>query len=266
MTATATAAATGTVRLVREPPIATLTLDRATKRNALTPEMLRALEAKLVALSEDAAVRVVILRGAGDRAFCAGADIDRFASLGPADMWRSWTALGHAVFDRLAALPQPVIAVLHGNAFGGGLELALAADFRVISEDASVGLPETGLGTVPGWGGTERLVETVGRARAKDIVLARTTVDGPTALAWGLVSRCVPAPQLEDAVDELSTALVTGAPVAVQVAKQLNDACADGAPSRVLEPLAGALTATTADLAEGVAAFRARRPATFTGH
>jgi enoyl-CoA hydratase len=266
MSATATTAATGAVRLDREPPIATLTLDRAAKRNALTPEMLRQLDAHLVALADDPTVRVVLVRGAGDRAFCAGADIDRFASLGPADMWRSWTALGHAVFDRLAALPQPVIAVLHGNAFGGGLELALAADFRVISAGASVGLPEAGLGTVPGWGGTERLVDAVGRARAKDIVLARTIVDGPTAHAWGLVSRCVPPAQLEDAVDELCAALAAGAPVAVQVAKQLIDACADGAPSRVLEPLAGALTATTADLAEGVAAFRARRPATFTGH
>jgi enoyl-CoA hydratase/carnithine racemase len=265
MTVTAISA-TGAVRLDRDEHVATLTLDRAAKRNALTPEMLRALDAHLVALGEDRETRVVIIRGAGERAFCAGADIDRFAALGAVDMWRSWIVLGHTVFDRLAALPQPVIAVLHGNAFGGGLELALAADFRVIADEARVGLPEAGLGTVPGWGGTERLVEVVGRARAKDIVLARTVIDGRTALAWGLASRCAPAAELDAAVDDLTAALLAGAPVAVQVAKQLIDAAADGAPSRVLEPLAGALTATTTDLAEGVAAFRARRPAAFQGH
>jgi enoyl-CoA hydratase len=266
MTTISDAPATGTVRLRIDEHVATLTLDRAAKRNALTPEMLRELDGHLIALGADPSVRVVIVRGAGDRAFCAGADIDRFAALSPVDMWRSWTALGLAVFDRLAALPQPVIAVVHGNAFGGGLELALAADFRLLAESAQVGLPEAGLGTVPGWGGTERLVELVGRTRAKDMILARTIVDGPTALDWGLASRVAPATALDAAVDDLATALSAGAPVAVQVAKQLIDAAADGAPSRVLEPLAGALTATTTDLVEGVAAFRARRPAAFQGH
>jgi enoyl-CoA hydratase len=256
----------GSVWLERDGDVATLVLDRAAKQNALTPEMLRELERHLAAVAADSAARVVLVRGAGERAFCAGADIDRFAGLGPLEMWRTWTVLGHAVFARLAELPQPVIAVLHGNAFGGGLELALAADFRVVSERARVGLPEAGLGTVPGWGGTERLVETVGRARTKEIVLARRVLDGPTAFEWGLATRCVPSEGLDEAVRELTDALLGGAPVAVQVAKQLIDAAADGAPSRVLEPLAGALTATTADLAEGVAAFRARRTPAFAGH
>jgi enoyl-CoA hydratase/carnithine racemase len=252
---------TGTV----DGAVATIVLDRPAKQNALTPEMLHQLDEELVALAADRAIRVVIVRGAGDRAFCAGADIDRFADLGPLEMWRSWTALGHAVFARLAALPQPVIAAVHGNAFGGGLELVLAADFRIVAGEAKLGLPEAGLGTVPGWGGTERLVEAVGRARAKEVILARRILDGRTANDWGLAARCVPAADLDAAVDALIEALLGGAPIAVELAKQLVDAAADGVPSRTVEPLAGALSAATTDLAEGVAAFRARRTPAFQG-
>src|SRR5437867_3226806 len=259
------APATGAVRLEMDATVATLVLDRPEKQNALRPEMLRGLDGHLLALEGSHSVRVVLVRGAGERAFCAGADISRFSALGPVEMWRTWTALGHAVFERVARLRQPVIAVVAGNAFGGGLELALAADFRVLAEHVRVGLPETGLGTVPGWGGTERLVEIVGRARAKEVVLTRRLLDAPTAHEWGLATRVVPAEELEDAVAELADRLACGAPIAVQLAKQLIDAAADGAPSRVLEPLAGGLSAATADLAEGVAAFHDRRDPSFDG-
>jgi enoyl-CoA hydratase len=245
--------------------VATIILDRARKQNALTPEMLRELDRLLEVVSGNPATRVVVIRAAGDRAFCAGADIERFAGLGPLEMWRSWTVLGHTVFDRLARLLQPVIAVVHGNAFGGGLELALAADFRIVADHARLGMPEVGLGTVAGWGGTERLVELVGRSRAKELLLARRTIDGPTALEWGLATHCVAGSELDDAVAELADAIAAGAPIAVQLTKQLIDAAADGAPSRALEPLAGALAAATTDLAEGIAAFRARRPPAFQG-
>jgi enoyl-CoA hydratase/carnithine racemase len=254
------------VRLYVEGAVATLVLDRPAKLNVLTPEMLRRLDDQLRDVGGSATVRVVLVRGAGERAFCAGADIERFAGLEPLEMWRSWTVLGHEVFERLARLRQPVIAVVHGNAFGGGLELALAADFRIVADHAKLGLPEAGLGTVPGWGGTERLVGTIGRARAKELVVARRIIDGAIAERWGLATRCVPADQLEAAVTELTNTLLAGAPVAVELAKQLIDAAAEGASSRVLEPLAGAVTAATSDLAEGVAAFRARRTPAFQGH
>jgi enoyl-CoA hydratase len=254
------------VRLYVEGAVATLVLDRPDKLNVLTPEMLRQLDDQLRDVGGSATVRVVLVCGAGERAFCAGADIERFAGLEPLEMWRSWTVLGHEVFERLARLRQPVIAVVHGNAFGGGLELALAADFRIVADHAKLGLPEAGLGTVPGWGGTERLVDTIGRARAKELVVARRVIDGATAERWGLATRCVPADQLEAAVAELTNTLLAGAPVAVELAKQLIDAAAEGASSRVLEPLAGAVTAATSDLAEGVAAFRARRTPAFQGH
>ena len=157
------------------------------------------------------------------------------------------------------------MAVVHGPAFGGGLELALACDLRIVSEAARLGLPEVGLGTVPGWGGTGRLTELVGRARAKDIILARRVIDGPTAEAWGLATTCVPAADLEPAVADLIGRLTGGAPVAVALAKQLIDAAADGAPSRVLESLAGAVTSATEDLAAGVAGFRSGATPRFSG-
>jgi enoyl-CoA hydratase len=255
----------GSVRLDIEGNVATVLLDRPAKLNALTPEMLQELDRHLATVESSQSVRLVLLRAAGDRAFCVGADIGRFADLQPVDMWRTWTARGHAAFDRLARLRQPVVAVVHGDAFGGGLELALAADFRVVAEQARLGMPEAGLGTVPGWGGTERLVGLVGRSRAKEIVLARRIVDAAVAVEWGLANRVAPLPGLAGAVEELAEQLLGGAPVAVQIAKQLIDAAAAGAPSRVLEPLAGGLAAATVDLAEGVAAFRAHRSPSFEG-
>jgi enoyl-CoA hydratase len=244
--------------------VATLLLDRPGKLNALTPEMLESLETAVAAVARSEA-RIVLVRGAGQKAFCVGADINRFSGLMPAQMWRDWTALGHRVFDALAGLRQPTVAVVHGHAFGGGLELALACDFRVLSAEARLGLPEVGLGTVPGWGGTERLTELVGRARAKEIILTRRFLDADTALTWGIATAVAPAAALDTAVDDLVTRLLAGAPVAIQLAKQLIDAAADGAPSRVLEALAGGLSSATEDLREGVAAFRERRDPAFHG-
>jgi enoyl-CoA hydratase len=253
----------GETRLSIHDRVAEIVIDRETKLNALTPKMLEELERALIQVSvSDASVLVV--RAAGAKVFCVGADINEFADLAPQQMWREWTVRGHRVFDTLSELPQPSIAVLHGDAFGGGLELALACDFRIITTDVRLGLPEVGIGTVPGWGGTERLTELVGRARAKEIVLARRRLNADTALAWGVVTEAAPADALDEAVDALVSQLLEGAPFAVQLAKQLIDTSADGAPSRVLESLAGALTASTADLDEGVAAFRERRAPNFT--
>jgi enoyl-CoA hydratase len=252
----------GQVALTVEGHVATLTLDRAAKLNALTPEMLNGFGAALAEIAGSDA-RVVLIRAAGAKAFCVGADINRFAGLAPAEMWREWTVRGHHVFDALAHLRPPTVAVIHGHAFGGGLELALACDFRVMADTARLGLPEAGLGTVPGWGGTERLTELVGRARAKEVILARRQIDGPTALDWGAVNHVASGDDLDAVVEELVGSLLQGAPMAVQLGKQLIDAAADGAPASVLEPLAAGLIAGSADLAEGVAAFRERRSPTF---
>jgi enoyl-CoA hydratase len=243
--------------------VATISLRRSDKRNALTPEMLDELGAAIEAVARSQA-RVLLVRGEGAKAFCVGADIDRFAGLTPVQML-DWTARGHRVFDALAQLPQPSIAVLHAPAFGGGLELALACDLRVMSADASLGLPEVGLGTVPGWGGTERLTELVGRARAKEVILARRTLDSGTALNWGVVNEVAELPALEDVVADLLGGICAGGPIAVSLAKTLIDAAADGAPARVLERLAGAVTSSTNDLMAGIEGFRTRTTPLFSG-
>ena len=135
--------------------VATICLDRPDKHNALTPEMLEQLEQILVALDSDRDVRVVLLTAVGDRSFCAGADIKRFKALQPLDMWALWTRLGHRVFDRLAGLRQPTIAAVTGNAYGGGFELALACDLRIVADDATLG-PDGGRHWRAAWVGRHR--------------------------------------------------------------------------------------------------------------
>jgi enoyl-CoA hydratase len=245
--------------------IATVMLDRPAKLNALTPEMLEQMRAAIAEIRGSEA-EVVVVRAQQAKAFCVGADIERFAGLAPTEMWRDWTWRGHEVFDALSRLRQPSIAVLGGHAFGGGLELAIACDLRIAAEDVRLGLPEVGLGTVPGWGGTGRLTKLIGSARAKDVILARRELDAQTALDWGLLTRVAPASDLEAEADTLIRSITSGASVAVQLAKQLIDGAAVGGPTALLEALAGGLTASTPDLAEGVAAFRDRREPKFGGH
>jgi len=257
----------GTVELAFDPEgkVATITFDRAPKLNALTPEMLEALGQALTEVKHSRAAALVLRARAG-KVFCVGADIERFSGLAPVEMWRDWTTRGHDVFEALAHLRQPSVAVVHGHAFGGGLELALACDFRIAADGALLGLPEVGLGTVPGWGGTGRLTKLIGAARTKDVVLARRQIDAGTALDWGLVSRVAPLSGLDAELDDLIRSITGAAPIAVQLAKQLIDGAAEGVATPLLESLAGGLTAATADLAEGIAAFRDRRPPTFGGN
>jgi len=247
----------GAVRLGFAAEVATVLIDRPAKLNAFTPEMLEQLGQVLAEVASSDA-RVVVVRGAGEKAFCVGADINRFGALSPTQMWRYWGPLGHEVFDKLARLPQPTVAVVHALALGGGLELALACDFRVVAAEARLGMPEVGRGTVPGWGGTERLTELVGRSRAKEIILARRSLDGQGAMQIGLASRVAPRCELASAVDSFVADLLAGPPSAVQLAKQLIDATARGVPSGVMEPLASGLSASTEEFKEGVAAFASR--------
>ena len=151
--------------------------------------MLEQLEAILTDLDGDRSVRVVVVTGAGDRSFCAGADIKRFKALQPLDMWAQWTRRGLRVFDHLAKLRQPTIAAVSGNAYGGGFELALACDLRVLADDATLGLTEVGIGALPGWGGTGRLRDLVGAGRAKQLIFTGQPATAEQALAWGIVNQ-----------------------------------------------------------------------------
>ena len=255
----------GDVRLERDGAIATVTLERPAKLNALTPAMLDRLEAIARELDADTRVRAVILRAAGERAFCVGADIHEWSALEPLDMWRQWTRRGHRVFDTVARLRQPVIAAIDGPALGGGLELAICADLRLASERASFALPEASIATCPGWSGSQRLVQLVGLGAAQHLALSGRRWSAERALAAGLVHEVIPASQLRDAVTALAQELATKAPVALQLTKQLLRAAAGHDAAAAMEGMAGALSAFTADAAEGLASFRERRAAQYQG-
>lgn len=252
------------LRLDVDGPIATITLDRPEKLNAITPEMLAGLESMLNDIEDDDAIRVVVVTGAGARAFSAGADINAWASLAPIDMWRHWVRLGHRVVDRLDGLRQPTIAALNGIAYGGGLELALACDLRIAGDTVTVAAPEVGIGTIPGWGMTTRLAVVAGPARAKQMILTGQPVDADRAESWGVLSEVVPAAELQDAVRSTAERIAAQAPVAVQVSKQLIDGLRPRVPAS-LEALGSGLTAFTDDASEGLASFRERRQPRFGG-
>jgi enoyl-CoA hydratase len=248
----------------RDGTILTLTLNRPDKLNAIDGAMLDALDQALGEIERDREVRAVILTGAG-RAFSAGADIKEWTALTPLEFGRSWGLRGHALFDRLAALPPPVIAAINGIAFGGGLELALCADIRVAGEQARLGLPEVTIAALPGWGGTQRLPRLIGPGRAKRMILTGQPIDAAQAEAWGLVSESVAGDDLLARARELAAQIAANAPLAVQATKRLIDAALPVTPAATLETQAGALCGSTEDAQEGRASFLERRPPRYQG-
>lgn len=242
--------------------VATICLNRPAKHNALTPEMLGQLEEILIGLDSDREVRVVLVTAAGNRSFCAGADIKRFKALQPLDMWALWTRLGHRVFDGIAGLRQPTIAAITGNAYGGGFELALACDLRILADDAALGLTEVGLGTLPGWGGTGRLRELVGAGRAKELIFTGEPLIAEQALAWGAVNQLAAKAEVIKTAQALANKIAARAPIAVQMAKQAINA---GDAYQAMEQISSAATAFTEDAAEGFASFTEKRDPRYRG-
>jgi enoyl-CoA hydratase len=246
-----------------EGQVGRITLNRPGKLNALDLEMLRQLESAVNDLESRTDVRVVLLDSAGDRAFCVGADIHAWTALSPLEMWSTWIRLGHRVFNRLANLRQPLIALVRGFAFGGGLELALTADIRIASEQASFAMPEVKLATIPGWSGTSRLAKIIGQPRAKQMIFSGATIDAGCAERWGLVNEVMPAENLQTRAVELMQLISRNAPISVQIAKQLVNT--DATDALVLESLAGALSASTTDASEGLKSFLEKRSPEFKG-
>jgi enoyl-CoA hydratase/carnithine racemase len=244
--------------------VATLTLNRP-PMNALSQALLRELRDAALALTDDAAVKAVVVRSAG-KAFAAGADISEF---GDADAARRIGATFREAFDAVAAIPRPVIAAVNGFALGGGMELALACDLRIASERARLGQPEILLGIIPGAGGTQRLPRLVGPARAKELVWSGRQVGADEALATGLVDRLAPPDQLDDAARAWAAELAAGAVVAMGLAKRAIDDGLDGSLTRGLDIEAAAFVEVfgTDDAATGVASFLEHGPgkATFSG-
>lgn len=250
---------------VEENGVATVAIDRAAKLNALTLEIVRDLEEGLRAL-DPVKTRALIVRTAGDRVFSVGADLGQVREYDAVSMARAWLTVGHHAFGALASAPFPTVAVIDGLALGGGFELALACDLRVMVDDAEVGLPETGIGAIPGWGGASRITQLVGAARASDLILTRRRLSASEALAWGLTSRICSRADLESTVAELVETLLSGSPVAQQISKTVIAAAASGSPAHLIEPLAGGLAQSSADLAEGTTAFFEKRHPRFTNH
>jgi enoyl-CoA hydratase len=243
-----------------------LTITRPAKLNALNRAALAELQSALQALAAETTLRVLIVTGAGAKAFVAGADIAEFEGFTP-DQATRYARLGQAVFDTLETLPVPTIAAINGYALGGGCELALACTFRLVADTARLGLPETSLGLIPGFGGTQRLARAVGRQQALELILTGRQVTADEAVRLGLALRVVPAAQLLEEAQALAEQLASRAPLALRYARE---AIADGldrplADGLALEARLFGLAASTDDMREGVRAFLEKRQATFTG-
>ena len=243
--------------------IATITLDNPAKLNALTPDMLVALCQACDDIEADPAILGVLLTAAGDRFFCAGADINAWSGYAPQEFARYWVRSGHRVFDRIARLSRPTIAVLHGNAFGGGLELASACDIRVMAPGAQVALPESSVGIVPGWSGTQRLARLLPEPVIKEMALFGRRLGAERALALGFVAEVSADPL--GAAKAIAARLADTSPAATEVAKYMIHAGVGEDASAMIEALGSGMIAASADKQEGVAAFRAKRKAVFTG-
>jgi enoyl-CoA hydratase len=255
-----------TLLIERDGAIATVTIDRQAVLNALDRSTIEQLRGALLDLRHDEATRVVIVTGAGGRAFVAGADIRELERLGPAEA-EAYALAGQHVFDLIEHLGKPVIAAVNGVALGGGCELAMACTLRVAADSARFGQPEVKLGLIPGFAGTQRLPRLVGKGRALDLLLTGRTIDAREALAIGLVDRVVAAEELAGAVRTLAATLSALPPLALRsvieaVGRGLETSFAE---AEFLEAALFALCFATRDMREGTRAFLEKRVALFTG-
>ncbi len=247
--------------------VALITLNRPAVLNALSSTLLAELDGALRTLDADRAVRAVIVTGAGEKAFAAGADIAEFTQIDGAVAGASFARRGQAILAQIARLRVPVIAAVNGFALGGGCELALACDIRIASEKARFGQPEVNLGLLPGYGGTQRLTRLVGMGTAMYLCLSGEIIDAQEALRIGLVQKVVPQASLLEEARRLGGVIASKAPLAVEAAKRAIVAGAETPLDQGTEVEAvhfGSMT-TTDDFREGTAAFLEKRKAAFVG-
>src|SRR5215472_5089655 len=240
------------------PPIARITLDRPKVRNALNAALFAELAAAFEDLAADPAIRVILLAGAGGRAFAAGADVGELAAAASEEDGKAFALRGQQVFRDIETLGKPVIACIQGFALGGGCELAMACSFRIAADDARLGLPEVKLGVIPGYGGTQRLPRLIGRGAALKLLLTGAVIDANEALHIGLVDEVVPAAELMPRAEELAQIIAANAPLAVAAALRVDFALQHEAEHF------GRLSAT-ADKAEGTRAFLDKRKPQWKG-
>jgi enoyl-CoA hydratase len=254
------------VRSERDGAVVTLFIDRPAALNALDHAVLVELDAALDAAAGDGSLRALVITGAGDKAFVAGADIAAMETMSAAEA-KQFALLGQGVFRKIELLPQPVIAAVNGFALGGGLELALACDLIFAAANARFGQPEINLGIVPGFGGSQRLPRRVGVARAREIIYSGDMIDAEEALRIGLANRVTAAGQVLDEARRLAAKLAGKAPLAMRQAKaaigaggdlDLDNGCR-------YESEAFGLCFASADRREGMRAFLEKRKAEFSG-
>jgi len=255
-----------TIRLTVEDGVATITLDRPERLNALNRNLVEELDQALDQVEKDDTVRVLVITGAGEKAFAAGADINEFTGLTGPDALRHMEKI-QQVFLKIERLSKPVIAAVNGYALGGGLELMMACDIAYASETASFGQPEINLGIIPGAGGTQRLPRLVGKMRAKELILTGERITAAEAYRIGLVNRVVPPGELMDEVRKLCQKLKSKGAVALKLAKA---AIEEGSniplqEGMAIEAKAEAICFSTEDKEEGVAAFLEKRQPSFKG-
>jgi len=247
--------------------VAIVTLNRPKVLNALNTQTLDELRRTMIALKHDAAVRVVVLTGAGEKSFVAGADINELAVQSPTS-GREHAIRGQHVLDLVEQMGKPVIAAINGYALGGGCELAMACTIRIAADTAKLGQPEINLGLVPGYAGTQRLARIVGKGRALELLLTGEQITAQEALRLGLVNRVVPAAELMTEARKLAAALAAKAPIAI---RYILEAVNKGlemplAQAQIFEATLFGLVASTGDMREGTAAFLEKRKPAFKGN
>lgn len=249
-----------------EGPVAIITLSRPEVHNALNAETKAELASLLQVLNEDSKVRVIIITGAGEKAFCAGADINELKGLTPLEGLER-VATGQALSKQIEALDKPVIAAINGYALGGGCELALACDIRIASENAKLGQPEVNLGLIPGFGGTQRLPRLVGKGKAMEIIFTGDMLDAKEALRIGLVERVVSRETLLPAAKEMAVKIASKAPQAIRFSKKAihEGLQVDLDRGLSLEASYFSTICSTQDKLEGTSAFLEKRTPNFQG-